>query len=138
MSHPTQPGIVIGEAPTTAPPIVATPTGVALLVGATATGPVGAPPRALRSLADVHAEFGEATPLAFAGESAPATSHVALAARLFFANGGSTLGVIRLAPGATAASVVVADADDVPVLTVSARCPGALAHRVTITLRAVD
>ncbi|MCU0647636.1 MAG: phage tail sheath subtilisin-like domain-containing protein [Gemmatimonadaceae bacterium] len=132
MSLPTHPQVGI-DAHTSPAPIVAAPSGVALLVGPTATGPVHAAPLVFRTWAELVATFGDATPLHFEGEREPGTNHTLLAARLFFQNGGTTLGVVRTARGATAAVAALGD-PAAPACLVHARTPGAVAHRVVFTI----
>jgi hypothetical protein len=124
----TRPQIAIDEH-TSPAPIVAAPSGVALLIGPTAMGPVHAAPRVYSTWPDLIATFGDTAPLHFEGEREPSTNHTLFAARLFFQNGGTTMAVVRTARGATGAVAALGD-PAAPACLVHARDVGGLVQRV--------
>lgn len=95
------PGVFIEESSFRPRAIEGVPTGIAGLIGPLRRGPLRGAPVAVRSLAEFERTFGDATPLAF--DSGAQVNYVAHAARLFFANGGRELRVVRVARRALAA-----------------------------------
>jgi hypothetical protein len=90
---PTYPGVYIEEIPSGTSTIAAVTTSVAAFVGYTPRGPLETPVT-LTSFADFERAFGGLS----------ATSVLSYAVQHFFANGGSTAIVVRLATGAEAAT----------------------------------
>ncbi|WP_169054061.1 phage tail sheath C-terminal domain-containing protein [Nitratireductor sp. XY-223] len=109
----TYPGVYVLEVPSGVRTIAAVSTSVTMFIGATQFGPINQP-RRLFNYSDFARQFGEDTSI---GDMA---RHL----RLFFLNGGTDCYVMRIAAGATAATVQLQAADTTPVLELTARQAG--------------
>ncbi len=111
------PGVYIQEVPSGVHTITGVSTSIAAFLGRTARGPIDKAVRCL-SFADFLREFGGPHPL----------SDLATSVKQFFDNGGTDCYVIRLAPGAAAASVNLRNIGTLAlshnVLTARAKQPG--------------
>ncbi len=110
----TYPGVYIQEVPSGVRPIAGVSTGTALFIGASGRGRIQDPTLVLS-----HDEFVDRF-----GDDA-SVSDLSRQVRLFFLNGGTTAYAMRIANGATSASVTLADEAGNPVLTLTAASPGA-------------
>lgn len=112
--QPTFPGVYIQEVPSGVKTITGVATSIAAFFGRTAQGPINKAVRCL-SYADFLREFGGPHPL----------SDLAQSVRQFFDNGGTDCYVVRLAQGATAASVTLRNlANTQNILTATAKAAG--------------
>jgi phage tail sheath protein FI len=119
---PTYPGVYVQEVPSGVRTITSVSTSIAAFLGRTSKGPVDKAVRIL-SLADYDRWFGEPHP----------KSDLAQSVRQFFNNGGTDCYIVRLAPGATNASVNLHDIGGTPMLTAKAKYKGEWGN--TIRLR---
>lgn len=110
----TYPGVYIQEVASGVRPIAGVSTGTALFISAAGRGRLNDPVLVLS-----HAEYVEAF-----GDDA-SVSDMSRQVRLFFLNGGRTAYAMRIANGATTASVTLDNESAVPVLTLTAVSPGA-------------
>lgn len=106
---PTYPGVYVQELPSGVRSIIGVSTSVAAFVGRFARGPADAPVQLFNS-GDFERQMGGLL----------RDSETTYAVQQFFLNGGSQAWVVRVAPGATAASVVIQDIDNNPVLEATA------------------
>ncbi len=109
----TYPGVYVLEVPSGVRTIAAVSTSVTMFVGATQFGPINQP-RRLFNYTDFAREFGEDSSI----------SDMARYMRLFFLNGGTDCYVMRIAEGATSATVQMQAEDGTPVLELIARQAG--------------
>jgi uncharacterized protein len=118
------PGVYVREVPSGVRPIAGVSTSVTMFVGAAERGPINVPTRFF-NFTDFARSFGEGS----------AVGDMARYLRLFFLNGGTDCYVMRIADGATAATVQVQSEGGAPVLELTARQAGqsgdALRARVT-------
>ncbi|MEQ9400911.1 MAG: phage tail sheath subtilisin-like domain-containing protein [Longimicrobiales bacterium] len=119
---PTYPGVYVQEVPSGVRTIVGASTSVALFVGRTAEGPMNVPVECV-SYGDFLREF---TADARYGD-------LPRYVKLFFQNGGTQCWILRIANGASAATVTLRSENDVDVLTLTAKQMGVLGE----TIRAV-
>ncbi len=88
------PGVFVEEIGRGPPPIRGVPTSIAGFVGQARYGPVGGVPVPVTSVAEYERHFGDAADLVLA--EGPQVNHLAHAVRLFFANGGRRLHLVRV------------------------------------------
>jgi len=126
------PGVYVEELPGPRT-IEGVSTSTAAFVGPTRTGPVDGRPELLTSFADYVRIYGDAADLSFGGS--PFTNYVALGAKGFFDEGGSSLYVVRTFTASADPSKDLASAT-LSSVAVTARFPGrAGAVRLTFTLK---
>ncbi len=113
MVQVSYPGVYIQEVPSGVKTIAGVSTSIAAFLGRASKGPIDRAVRLL-SFADYERSFGEPH----------SQSDLADSVRLFFANGGTDCYVVRLAPGATAASVTLEDLSGQQVLVATAKAAG--------------
>jgi phage tail sheath protein FI len=114
------PGVYVQEVPSGVRTIAAVSTSVTMFIGATQMGPLGVP-RRLFNYSDFARQFGDDS----------AVGDTARYLRLFFLNGGTDCYVMRIAEGATAASMQMQDAAGATaVLELTARQPGRSGDRI--------
>ena len=116
----TYPGVYIEEIPSGVRTITGVPTAVTAFVGFTSRGKVNDPVH-IFSFADFEREFGGLS----------TDSPLSYAVRYFFLNGGGEGYVVRVAAGATAASVTLRSATD-PVLRVTVASEGAWGNGIRL------
>lgn len=121
---PTYPGVYIEEVPSGVRTIAGVSTSTAVFLGRTKQGPIDKPILCL-SYADFERNFSSQ----FAGSELPRQ------VRLFFQNGGARCYVMRLASGATAASVTLQSEAGVAALGLTAKSSGVLGNdlRMAVT-----
>ncbi len=117
--NPTYPGVYVLEVPSGVRTIAGVSTSITLFVGMTQTGPMKKAIR-LTTYSDFVRTFGESNTI----------SDMTRQLRLFFMNGGTDCYVIRIANGATAASVVLRNEANSPTLELRAKNPGVLGNNV--------
>lgn len=117
----TYPGLYVQEVPSGVRPIAGVSTGTALFIGASARGPLDDPTLVLS-----HDEYVE-----HFGEDAT-VSEMSRQLRLFFMNGGTVAYAMRIANGATAASVTLLDEAMQPSLEITASNPGLAGEDIRI------
>lgn len=110
---PTYPGVYVQEVPSGVRTIAGVSTSITLFIGRTDKGPLFEPVRCL-SYTDFSREFGDGS----------AASDMARYAKLFYLNGGSDAYFLRIADGASAASVTLQNEAGTEVLQLSAKAPG--------------
>ena len=110
---PTYPGVYIEEIPSGVHTITGVATSIAAFIGYTEQGPVDSPVH-IFSFADFERAFGGLT----------LDSPLSYAVNQFFENGGSEAYVVRVASGATSATLTFAAVDDTPVIDVTAASDG--------------
>src|SRR5262245_51425137 len=93
---PTYPGVYVEEIPSGVRTVTGVGTSVTAFAGFTAQGPIHTPTQ-LFSFGDFERQFGGLSH----------DSEVGYAVRQFFLNGGSEAWVVRVAPGATKATVIL-------------------------------
>ncbi len=121
MVQATYPGVYIQEVASGVRTIAGVSTSVGAFLGRASKGPIDQPVRLL-SYADYERAFGESHP----------QSDLADSVRLFFANGGTDCYVVRLAPGATAATVTVEGLSHQSVLVATAKAAGTWGNTVRL------
>jgi phage tail sheath protein FI len=121
MVQVSYPGVYIQEFASGVRTIAGVSTSVGAFLGRASKGPIDQPVRLL-SYADYERAFGEPH----------AQSDLADSVRLFFANGGTDCYVVRLAPGATAATVTVEDLNGQSVLVATAKAAGLWGNTVRL------
>ncbi len=115
----THPGVYIVEEPSGVRPIAGASTSVGMFVGRSQKGPINQPVR-LTNFTEFTRNFGDSN----------AVSDMARYVRMFFVNGGSDTYVMRIANGATSASVSLRAEDGTAVLTLSAKAAGASGEQI--------
>src|ERR1700732_1988249 len=108
------PGVYIEELPSGVHSIAGVATSITAVVGYTARGPVNHAVR-IANFGDYERNFG----------GLQQDSEISYAVQQFFQNGGSDAYVVRVAQGAVAAQITLADMAGTPVLVVSAANAGA-------------
>ena len=93
---PTYPGVYVQEVPSGVRTIVGVSTSIAMFLGTSKKGPIDRPIQCL-NYASFRNRFGED----------PTAGRLAQYAKLFFLNGGTNCYVMRIANGATAATVTL-------------------------------
>ena len=109
----TYPGVYIQEVPSGVRTITGVSTSTAMFIGRTERGVMDKPTRVF-NYSEFSRAFGTST----------AQSELATSVRLFFANGGTQAYIMRIANGATKASVQLENVAGAPVLTLTAREAG--------------
>ncbi len=109
----TYPGVYVQEVPSGIRPIAGVSTGTTLFIGAAAAGPLEDPTLVL-SYDEFVGHFG----------ADPTVSDLARQVKLFFLNGGATAYIMRIANGATPATVTLHNEAGTPVLDITAKNPG--------------
>ena len=117
----TYPGVYVEEKASGIRPIAGVSTSTTLFVGASGNGPLDDPELVLS-----HDEFVEKF-----GDS-PTISDLSRQVKLFFLNGGRTAYVMRIANGATSASVTIADTANNPILDITAASPGLAGEQIRV------
>ena len=118
---PTYPGVYVEEIPSGVRTIVGVGTSTALFIGRTKGGPLNTPTLCL-SQTDFERTF-----------SSDATQgDLPRAVNLFYANGGTTAWVMRIAKDANAAGITLRNEAGADVLTVTARSAGAIGNDVRV------
>jgi len=131
------PGVFVEEVSFRAKSIEGVGTSVAGIVGPTRTGPLRGKPEVVTSFAEYVRLFGDAADLLLGNPAAAVLNHTAIAARVFFENGGKQLFVVRVSNGVNAtdadgvnaapgAATFARRADTDNRVTFAARFPGAL------------
>jgi uncharacterized protein len=115
------PGVYIQEVPSGVHTITGVSTSIAAFFGRTQKGPIDKAVRCL-SFSDFLREFGGPHP----------QSDLAQSVKQFFDNGGTDCYVVRLAKGATAATLTLRNLAGLNVLTAVAKAAGAWAHDVKL------
>jgi phage tail sheath protein FI len=115
------PGVYIEELPSGVHSIAGVATSITAFVGYTARGPVNKAVR-LANFGDYERNFGGLDP----------DSEVGYAVQQFFQNGGSDAYVVRVAKGAAAALITLADLAGTPVLNITSANAGAWANLVRL------
>ena len=113
------PGVYIQEVSSGVRTITGVSTSVAMFVGFTLQGPLSKP-TLLFSFADYVRQFGPDTQ----------ASEMATQVRLFFQNGGERCYVMRIADGASAATLAMGNEDGASTLQLIARNPGSAGNRI--------
>jgi phage tail sheath protein FI len=106
---PTYPGVYVQEVPSGVRTIVGVSTSVGMFIGASKKGPIGEPIRCLNYSA-FRDRFGEDS----------SAGQLAQNIKLFFLNGGTDCYAMRLANGATAATLTLKNENKMDVLTLTA------------------
>lgn len=119
----TYPGVYIVEAPSGVHTITGVATSIAAFFGQASIGPTDTPVECL-SYTDYTRNFGAPV----------AGGLLAQSVQQFFSNGGSDCFVVRLADGAQAAQIQLADLAGHPVLNLSAASPGVWGTGLTVTV----
>lgn len=114
MTTLTYPGVYVVEEPSGVRPIAGASTSIGMFIGRARKGPIGRPLR-LANFTEFTRHFGDDNTI----------SDMARYVRMFFLNGGSDTYVMRIADGATRASVTLLAEDGTPVLTLRAKSAGA-------------
>lgn len=114
------PGVYIQEVPSGSRAIAGVPTSIAAFVGYSRRGPIDEA-RQIFSFADFERTFGELHP----------TSALSYAVNHFFLNGGATAWIVRVAEGATAASVTLGTLAE-PTLRIEAASEGAWGNNLQL------
>lgn len=117
------PGVYVQEVPSGVRTIAGVSTSTTMFVGSAARGPMATPVR-LASFSDFERAFGDDS----------SVGDMARYVKLFYLNGGSDAYVMRIADGATAASVRLQSEAGTEVLELIARQPGALGNRIRATV----
>jgi uncharacterized protein len=107
---PTYPGVYVQEVPSGVRTIVGVSTSVAMFLGTSKKGPISRPIQCL-NYASFRDRFGDD----------PTGGRLAQYIKLFFLNGGTNCYVMRIANGATAATVSLQNEGGVPVLRLDAK-----------------
>jgi phage tail sheath protein FI len=118
---PTYPGVYIEEIPSGVHTITGVATSIAAFIGYTEQGPVDRAER-IFSFADYERAFGGLT----------LDSPLSYAVNQFFTNGGSEAYVVRVASGATSASLTLASSDTKPVIVATAASDGTWGNLVQL------
>lgn len=116
---PTFPGVYVQELPSGVRTITGVATSVALFIGRTRQGPLNQPTLCL-NYTDFARNFGEDS----------SVSDMARYVRLFFTNGGTQSYVMRIANGATFATVTLQTETGAPALTLTARSAGLVGESI--------
>jgi hypothetical protein len=126
---PTYPGVYIQEVPSGVRTIAGVSTSVALFIGRATQGVLNSPQLCLS-----YSDFERIFTSEYAG------SDLVRAVRLFFQNGGTQCYVMRVANGAVAAQVTLANESGTDVLTVTAKSPGLRGDsiRMAVTYRGLS
>jgi phage tail sheath protein FI len=117
----TYPGVYIEEIPSGVHTITGVATSIAAFIGYTEQGPVNQAVH-IFSFADYQRAFGGLT----------VDSPLSYAVNLFFQNGGTEAYVVRIASGATSASITLNDADGTPAIAVTAASDGTWGNLVQL------
>jgi phage tail sheath protein FI len=120
---PTYPGVYVQEIPSGVRTIVGVPTSVALFIGRAGRGPIDTPLEFF-NYTDFARTFGEDT----------SVGDMARQIRLFFMNGGTDCHVIRIANGATAATVMLKSEAGADSLRLTSKQAGAIGESIRATV----
>jgi uncharacterized protein len=120
---PTYPGVYVQEVPSGVRTIVGVPTSVALFIGRAGRGPINTPLEFF-NYTDFARAFGEDT----------SVGDLARQVRLFFMNGGTDCHVIRIANGATAATVMLQSEAGTDSLRLTSKQAGAIGESIRATV----
>jgi len=116
---PTYPGVYVQEVPSGVRTIVGVPTSIALFIGRASRGPIGTP-----------VEFFNYTDFARTFGEDATVGDLARQVRLFFMNGGTDCHVIRIANGATPATVMLQSEGGADSLQLTATQAGAIGESI--------
>lgn len=123
MVQVSYPGVYVQEVSSGSRTITGVSTSIAMFVGRTDRGVMNKPTR-LFNYTDFVRTFGQSS----------AKSELATAVRLFFNNGGTQAYVLRIANGATKATVTLLDSDDAATLKLDAREDGSRGGEIRVAV----